>query len=49
MINWGALYYTLGKSGKDYKVAQNYRVSLDGKTKSNLKLLKDKIRFFVSN
>ena len=31
-------------SGKNYRVAQNFRVSLDGKTNSNLKLLKDKIQ-----
>ena len=46
IINWGALYYTFGTSDKNYKVAQNFRVLLDEKTKSNLKLLIDKIRFF---
>ena len=43
IINWGALYYTFGASGKNYKVVQNFRVSLDEKMKSNLKLLKDRI------
>ena len=44
IINWGDLYYTFWASGKSYKVAQNFRVLADGKTNSNLKLLKDKIR-----
>ena len=32
-----------GASVKNYKVAQNFSVSLDESTKSDLKLLKDKI------
>ena len=41
-VHWGALYYTLGESDKNYIVHQSLRVSVDEKTKSNLKLLKDK-------
>ena len=37
------LYYTFTTSGMNYEVAQNIRVSLNEKRKSNLKLLKDKI------
>ena len=48
IINWGALYYSFGTSSKNYKVAQNFRVSLDGKMETNLKLLKDKI-LYVNN
>ena len=43
-VNWGTLFhYTFGMSGIDYEVPKNFRVSLDGKRKGNLKLLKDKI------
>ena len=42
-MNWGALYYTFGTSGVEYDLAQNFRVLLDEKKKSNLKLLKDKM------
>ena len=42
VINLEALYYTFGTSGINYEVAQNFKVSLDEKRKSNLKLLKDK-------
>ena len=41
-VHWGALYYTLKESDKNYIVHQSLRVSVDEKTKSNLKLLKDK-------
>ena len=43
IMNRGSLYYTLRTSGIDYDVAQNFKVLLDEKKKSNLKLLKDKI------
>ena len=43
VIHWGALLYTFGASSKNYKVAQNFRVLLGEKMKSNLKLLKGKI------
>ena len=43
IINWGALCYNFGTSGLNYKEIQNFRVSLDEKTKSNLKLIKDKV------
>ena len=43
IINWGALCYIIGTSGLNYKVAQNFGVSLDEETKSNLKLIKDKV------
>ena len=33
----------VGTSGKNYKVTQSFRVSLDERTKGNLKLLEDKI------
>ena len=32
IINWGALYYTFETSGKNFKVAQHFRASLDEKT-----------------
>ena len=35
--------YILGTSGKNYTEAHNFKVSLDEKTKSNLKLLKETI------
>ena len=40
LINWGSLYYTFEVSSINYKVAQNFRESLDQQKKSNLKLLK---------
>ena len=43
IINWGALCYSFGTSGLNYIVAQNFRVSVDEKTKSNLKLIEDKL------
>ena len=42
-MNSGPLHYTFGTSGINYDVAQNFRVLLDEKKKSSLKLLKDKI------
>ena len=42
-VNWRDLYYTFGTSGKNYKDAHNFRISLDEKTKCNLKLLKNTI------
>lgn len=42
IINWGAFYYTFGKSGIKYDKSQDW-VLLDEKQKSNLKFLKDKI------
>ena len=41
------LYYTFVTSGKNYKGAQNFRKKFSEKTKRNLKLLKDKIHFFI--
>ena len=41
------LYYTFVTSGKNYKGAQNFRKIFNEKTKRNLKLLKDKIHFFI--
>ena len=41
------LYYTFVTSGKNYKGAQNFRKKFNEKTKRNLKLLKDKIHFFI--
>ena len=41
LTNWRALCYNFGTSGLNYKMTQNFRVSLDEKTKSNLKLIKD--------
>ena len=41
------LYYTFVTSGKNYKGAQNFRTKFNEKTKRNLKLLKDKIHFFI--
>ena len=38
IINWGALYYTFGASGKNYKVVQNLRVSLDEKIEKQFKI-----------
>lgn len=35
MLNLGALYYTFGTFGKNYKMALNFRVSLDEKWKVN--------------
>ena len=43
IINWGTLYYTFGTSVINYEVAQNFRVLLNEKAKSNLKLPKGKI------
>ena len=43
IINCRGLYYTFGTSGKNYKEAHNFRISLDEKTKCNLKLLKNTI------
>ena len=37
-IDWRALYSTFGAVSKHWKVAQNFRMSLDEKTKNNLKL-----------
>ena len=42
VINWESLYYTFGTSRRNYEVAKNFKVSLDEKRKSNLKLLRDK-------
>ena len=42
-MNWRASYYTFGTSRINYDVAQNFRVLIDAKKKSNLELLKDKI------
>ena len=39
IIYWRVLYYTFGASGRNCKEVQNFRVSLDKKTKNNLKLL----------
>ena len=41
------LYYTFVTSGKNYKGDQNFRKIFNEKTKRNLKLLKDKIHFFI--
>ena len=41
------LYYTFVTSGKNYKGTQNFRKIFNEKTKRNLKLLKDKIHFFI--
>ena len=41
------LYYTFVTSGKNYKGVQNFRKIFNEKTKRNLKLLKDKIHFFI--
>ena len=41
------LYYTFVTSGKNYKGAQNFRKIFNEKTKRNLKLLKEKIHFFI--
>ena len=43
IINWGALCYNFGTSGLNNKVTQDFSVSLDEKTQSNLKLIKDKV------
>ena len=43
IINCRGLYYTFGTSGKNYKEAHNFRISLNEKTKCNLKLLKNTI------
>ena len=43
IINCRGLYYTFGTSGKNYKEAHNFRISLNEKTKCNLKLLKSTI------
>ena len=43
IINCRGLYYTFGTSGKNYKKAHNFRISLNEKTKCNLKLLKNTI------
>ena len=43
IINCRGLYYTFGTSGKNYKEAHNFRISLDEKTKCNSKLLKNTI------
>ena len=40
IISCRGLYYTFGTPGKTYKEAHNFRISLDEKTKCNLKLLK---------
>ena len=34
IMNCGVLYYTYRTSGKNYKVAQSFRVSLDEKRKA---------------
>ena len=43
IINWGALFYNFGTSDLNHKVTQNFGVSPDDKTRSNLKLIKDKV------
>ena len=43
IINCGALCCNFGMCGLNYKVTQNFRVSLDEKAKSNLKLIKVKV------
>ena len=43
IINCRGLYYTFGTSGKNYKEAHNFRISLNEKTKCNLKLQKNTI------
>ena len=43
IMNCRGLYYTSGTSSKNHKEAHNFRISLDEKTKCNLKLLKDTI------
>ena len=42
-INCRGLHYTSGTFGQNYKDAHNFRISLDEKANSNLKLLKDTI------
>ena len=43
ITNWGALCYRFMASGKNYKMAQSFRVPFDQKRKNNLKLQEDKI------
>ena len=43
IINYRALLLHFGTSGKNCNQSCNFRVSLDEKTKHNLKLLKDAI------
>ena len=37
-VNWGALHYTFGTSGKNYDIVQNFILPLDEKTKNQLKI-----------
>ena len=43
IINCRAIYYTYGTSGKNYKEAHNFRVSVDENARRNLKMFKETI------